>query len=230
MAPRWLADPSALIALESFWDTRDGACFYDRLRLPTALIRFFGRPQVSVAELVGAGLPLADLQDYLVDGDRSEPGNTEWLSPVSLTWPMGFAHSAYVAQQVMTTACLEAAFTKHQFLSKAGSLPDHRLPCVTAATDDVNAFVRLSRAERDEIIETPVSRLDKVWADMKILPKQEKLCDLSRSGVLLGVELVNGISLLPKRKRMGALMSGLRHLLSRQIASACAMHEYLGVL
>ena len=64
---------------------------------------------------------------------------------------------------------------------------------MAVATDDVNAFARLSRAERDEIIETPLSRLYKVWADMNILPKQEKSCDLSRSGVSLGVELVNGI-------------------------------------
>lgn len=73
---------------------------------------------------------------------------------------------------------MEAGFTEGQFLSNAGSLPDHRLPCVTVATDDVNAFVRLSRAERDVIAEPPLTRLDEVWADMNILPKHEKSVDL----------------------------------------------------
>lgn len=108
IAPRWLADPSALIALESSWDaplymsTRDGACFYDQLLLPSALIRFCGRPQVSVTELLQAGLPIEELRNYLIDGEGVKLGGREQLSPVCLTWPMGFAHSSYVAQQVMT--------------------------------------------------------------------------------------------------------------------------------
>ena len=133
LAPRWLAEPSALIALESSWDapiyvsTRDGACFYDQLRLPSALIQFFGRPQIRVNELVKAGLSISTLTASLVDGEGSQPGDDEWLTPVSLTWPMGFAHSAYVAQQVMTSACVKAGFKQAQFLSSAGSLHDQNL-------------------------------------------------------------------------------------------------------
>ena len=55
--PRLLADPVALTALEASLDqplymsSRDGACFYDQLALPGALVPYFGRPQVRVREL-----------------------------------------------------------------------------------------------------------------------------------------------------------------------------------
>ena len=234
--PRWVADPSALIALESSWDrpiyvsTRDGACFFDQLLLPTPLCRFFGRPQISVGELVKAGLPIAELRDYLIDGDGLELDDVTLLAPVSLTWPMGFAHSAYVAQQIMTEACLLAGFSENQFLSSAGSIPDPLLPCVTVAIDDVNAFVRLSREERVALQESPLADLDEVWAEINIIAKQEKSSDLSRSGVMLGVELVNGMQLHPKRKRFGSLFGGLLDLLTIGMTSPRALHEYLGVL
>ena len=174
-APRWLADPSALIALESPWDrpiyvsSRDGACFFDQLLLPTSLCRFFGRPQISVAELVKAGLPITEVQDYLIDDDGHKLDGFTLVTPLSLTWPMGFAHSAYVAQQIMTESCLLAGFSENQFLSSAGSIPDPLLPCVTVATDDVNAFARLSLEERVALEESPLVDLDEVWAEMKIM-------------------------------------------------------------
>lgn len=181
--PRWLADPSALIALESSWDrpiyvsTRDGACFFDQLLLPASLCKFFGRPQISIGELVKAGLPIAQHRDYLIDDDGLKLDSFTLVAPVSLTWPMGFAHSAYVAQQIMTEACLLAGFSENQFLSSAGSIPDPLLPCVTLATDDVNAFVRLFREERTELEESPLADLDKIWVEMKIMAKLDKSLD-----------------------------------------------------
>ena len=236
LAPRWLADPSALIVLESSCDsplylsTRDGACFYDQLKAPSSLIQYFGRPQLKASELHAVGLSGDELRTFLVDGDGSEPSAGDWLTPVSLTWPMGFAHSSYVAQQVMTASCLAAGFQQSQFLTNAGALPHQHLPCVAVATDDVNMFVRLSKHERDEITEPPLQSLDDVWAAWELQPKREKCDDLLRSGVVLGVELVNGMSLVPKRKRMGSLVGGLCSLLADPVTTPRFMQSFLGTL
>ena len=236
LAPPLLADPSALIALESSWDapiymsTRDGACFYDQLQLPRVLSRYFGRPEVKVCELLAGGISTAALAESLLDGDVSQLGPDVWVTPVSITLAMGFAHSAYVAQQVMVSACLEAGFTRSQFLSNARSFHDPNRPCVTVATDDVNVFSRLSRTERDALTELPMQSLDEVWKKWNIKPKDGKSVDLARSGAMLGNELVNGMRLLPKSRRLGALLGGFMSLLSTKRASPASMHEFVGVV
>ena len=102
--PRWLADPAALIALEASVDaplylsTRDGECFFDQLALEAPLIPYFGRPQLQVHELVAAGLEFSDIEELIIDPSTSTLTDESWLASVSLTWPMGFGHSAFVAQ------------------------------------------------------------------------------------------------------------------------------------
>ena len=61
-------------------------------------------------------------------------------------------------------------------------------------------------------------------------PKVEKGVDLARSGGLLGVELVSGLSLLPKSKRLGVLLASLIALLSDPWSSPQAIQSYLGTL
>ena len=162
-----------------------------------------------------AGLPIEKIRGYSIDDDGLELGCGTLLAPVSLTWPMGFAHSAYVAQQIMIEDCLLAGLSKkNKILSSAGSMPAHHLPCITVATDYVNAFARLSREERAELQESPLACLDEVWSEMKIIAQLEKSSDLSRSGVMLGVELVNGMQLHPKRTRLGVVFGGLTVLLT----------------
>ena len=106
-APSWLADPSALVALESSWDsplylsTEYGACFFDQLRLPSSLVHFFGRPQFRVSELCPTFFSYAELRSFLIDDDGAELRAKDLLTPVGLTWPMSFAHSSYVAQEVV---------------------------------------------------------------------------------------------------------------------------------
>ena len=52
--------------------------------------------------------------------------------------------------------------------------------------------------------------------------------DLVRSGGLLGVELVNGLSLMPKFKRMGVLVGNLVALLAPPHATPGSLHGFLG--
>ena len=194
------------------------------------MTQYFGRPQIRARDLYDVGLDVSALRDLVIDGNGTDVCESEWLTPVSLTWPMGFAHSSYVAQQVLTHACLAAGFQPTQFLAHAGALPHPYLASVAVATDDLNLFTRLSPQQRAEISGPPLAVLDRVWAEMGILPKVEKSLDLSQSGVMLGVESVNGMQLHPKRKRLGALFGGLMVLLTDGAASPRATHEYLGVL
>ena len=127
-APRWLADPAALVALEAspdaplYLSTRDGACFFDQLALETPLIPFFGRPQLQVHELADAGLELDAITELIIDDFPRPLTDDSWLAPVNMTWPMGFAHSTFGAQEVMTASCLAAGFRPSQFLTSAGTL------------------------------------------------------------------------------------------------------------
>lgn len=96
-------------------------------------------------------LDMDTVNRYVVDSSAKTVVEDDWLTPVGLTWPMGFSHSAFVAQQVMTETCLQAGFVQEQFLFKDGALPDASLPSIAVATDDVNAFVRLpSHVARDK--------------------------------------------------------------------------------
>ena len=92
--------------------------FLDQLRIEKALVPYMGRPQVLVRELceplcdaTGAESPgdpdsnyftLDEVQIFFVDADPCGVKPDLWLSPVSLTWPMGFSHSAFVAMQLMS--------------------------------------------------------------------------------------------------------------------------------
>ena len=113
-----------------------------------------------------------------------------WLAPVSLTWPMGFAHSAFVAQQFMTSSCLEAGFGPSHTLTSAGTLLTPRLASIAVATDDVNVFTRLAPHGRSEGTVDPMRGLGRAWHDWKVEPKYETSVDIVKSGALLGVELV----------------------------------------
>ena len=163
--PRWLADPSALVVLEASWDiplclsTRNGACFYDQLRAPRELIKHFGRPQLKVSELTAAGISARELNAFVIDGAGGLLRDNDWVTPVNLTWPMGFAHSSCIAQQVMTSACLAAVFKEGQFITTAGALPQQSCPVVAVATDDINCFVRVPRHQPLDGVEPPRKRL-----------------------------------------------------------------------
>lgn len=235
-APRWLADPAALVSLEASLDaplylsTRDGACFYDQLKLSAALVPYFGRPLIRVSELIEVGLGITEIAALVIDAGADALNAGDWLAPVGLTWPMVFTHSAFVAQQLMTASCLQAGFDPSQFLTSAGPLPNPYLASIAVATDDVNVFTRLSMHDRLVITDAPLCELDRVWRDWGIEPKHEKSADMVKSGALLGVELVNGLSLMPKCKRFGSLVGSLQVLLRKPMASPTAVHSYAGVL
>ena len=54
--------------------------------------------------------------------------------------------------------------------------------------------------------------------------------DLTKSGASLGVELSNGVDLMPKQKRLGCLFAGLVALIKNPMATPKGLHGYLGTL
>ena len=65
--PRHLASPSAFKGIDMSTagqlrvSKRDGRCFFDQLLLPSSLRPFMGRPKVSVAELLEAGMTMEEV-------------------------------------------------------------------------------------------------------------------------------------------------------------------------
>ena len=69
-----------------------------------------------------------------------------------------------------------------------------------------------------------------MWKAWQLAPKPEKCVDLAKSGGLLGVELINGLSLAPKFKRLGSIVSSLVALLGSKRGSPQNVHSFLGTV
>ncbi len=67
LRPRRLGNPAALLGLDwpagtrVCWSKRDAASFFDTLLCPESFQPWFGRPPVSVSELLQAGLPMSEV-------------------------------------------------------------------------------------------------------------------------------------------------------------------------
>ena len=117
----------------------DGRCLFDQLRVPTALRSWFGRPSISVKELLGTGLltirdikrSLAGSESFCIDGV---------VFPVSVVWPMGFAWSSYLAQCTMLGVCQRAHLTSSKVLAEDAEPPLDLGSTFALATDDIMHF------------------------------------------------------------------------------------------
>ena len=128
--PPWLSSPSCLADLEASDDrpllmsARDGACFFDQLRVPKDLQPYFGKPYVSCEELCRHGdnsvdfAPLlsAELERILGSADAVTIKGSTRVYPVSTCWPMGHCWSSAISQHVMTDCCVTAGVPADAFL------------------------------------------------------------------------------------------------------------------
>ena len=81
------------------WSKRDAASFFDTLLCPDTLRTWFGRPTVTVQELMSVGaMTLEEVQQLSDDGTALTP--TSAVYPYSRVWPMGYSWSSAVAQDV----------------------------------------------------------------------------------------------------------------------------------
>ena len=237
--PPYLANPGALAELEASHDLplwmsgRDAESFFDQLALPAELQPFFGRPFVTVTELLTgtdseAPLPSLDavrqhlVQDHCIDADSE-------LCPVSRVWPMGFGWSSFVAQSVMIDTLIAAKFLPGQFLTEEGALPLPGMSCVSIATDDVIHFQRASPMQAEQLV-SPLARLDEEWRSRGLISQPSKSFDLESDGVCLGVELVSGTCLAPKASRLSDIMCAIIALMRHPWASPGQVASLLGML
>ena len=235
--PPFLANPAALADLEASRDRplwvsgRDAQVFFDQLQAPAALTPFFGRPGLSMEELRSGPAPLTDeeLAGYVLDpAAPTEAGAL--LAPVSRVWPMGFGWSSFIAQSYMLDCCDAAGFSRAQLVTEEGRLGPAEDAMLSIATDDVLHYLRGSRAEREALAEPPLAALDAEWATRGLVPNLTKAFDLEPSATALGMEIRDGVRLLPKGGRVCDLLAGCADLLGGAQASPREVAAFSGVL
>ena len=82
--PPFLANPSSFLEIlvepgeRIYFSKRDASAYFDTLRAPEALQPYFGRPCVTVLELMNAtGLSQEEIRNYVVDHPDSVTVNTK---------------------------------------------------------------------------------------------------------------------------------------------------------
>ena len=166
--PPLLADPAGLIHLECsrhapLWmSQRDAQVWFDQLRLPPHLAKYMGRPPVEVRELLSLGMDLSELQATLLDDVELDESSR--VTPVNLTWAMGYSWSSFVAQSTMIQSCHSAGFPRECFVTEGHQLPSQYVTsiCGTIAvnTEDVTHFLRSTRRNVTALDIPPLALLD----------------------------------------------------------------------
>ena len=236
--PPWLTTPSDLGSLEAsdtrplLMTKRDGKAFFDQLYADPVLRPWLGKPSVTVDELCGnttspsdtsTGRPLTrdELVGALTEYDSSDLDGTLALTPLARCWPMGSSWASTLAQSVMTSAALKSGIHESQLLSSENALPPDDLPAVSVATDDVIIIERLTNADMAPgTVSDVAKRLDDTWQQLGIVGKSTKTVDRALDETALGMDLVRGRLLLPKRSRLLDLVSALVSLLTLERISA----------
>ncbi|CAE7040158.1 unnamed protein product [Symbiodinium sp. CCMP2592] len=139
--PRRLANPSCFLDVNASGDSlyfskRDAATFFDALKVPKALQRWFGQPAVQVRELVEAGMSLECILSLCDDLPSRDVKADTWLYPASVVWPMGFSWSSAVAQDTALAVCARAGIREESILSPDHTAPERQQELVFVATDD----------------------------------------------------------------------------------------------
>jgi len=227
--PRHLASPTALTFLECGsgkglrCSKRDASCWFDQLRLPTELQRWMGRPRVSLRDLCSiGGMTIEEVQTCLLPGESHQAA---WFYPVSLTWPMGFAWSSYIAQEVLLNTCHEAGMRESQVLSCEASTPLSFSLVFAAATDDVMIF----SDEGEGHTLKAARQLDAELSRRGAIRNTAKDVDDELCATCVGVSLEDGTHLGVPPARCLSMIVTVLYLLKSQKASPKQVHQQLGV-
>ena len=196
--------PSALVHLETdrahpfYVAKKDGTCFFDQLSLPKDLCRYMGRPRVHLNELLGVdGMTSAELHSYFLSGERVTD-LAETITPVNLTWAMGFSWSSYVAQSVMTGCCMRAGATVDTFLAHDGTVPEDMTAVIGVATDDVMHFSN----EGPDRGQAWMEGLENIFAAVGVVSNPSKDLVGSRNATCVGIDFVEGTKLMPQVSKL----------------------------
>ena len=143
---------------------------------------------------------------------------------------MGFGWSSFIAQSYMLNCCDTAGFGREQLVTEEGRLAPVQDAMLSIATDDVLHYQRASQAEREAIVVPPLAALDADWATRGLVPNLTKAFDLEPSATALGMEIRDGVRMLPKGARVCDLLAGCADLLGGPQATPREVSAFGGVL
>ena len=169
-----------------------------------------------------------ELQAALLDEDRGPIDESTVMTPLCVSWPMGYAWSSSAAQCVMTGSVLDMGVRPEKFLGDEHTLPPKGVTTFSAETDDVLAFELGPRGGLLDNADAPLKALDEVWDNHGIISKEEKAVDRQLDGTALGIDFINGCELQPKQSCLIDMLAGLVDLLGNPICSRKDLSRYLG--
>ncbi|CAE7858645.1 PDE9A [Symbiodinium necroappetens] len=226
--PRHLASPTALSFLECSKDRplrvskRDASCWFDQLELPASLRLFMAKPAVSTDELVKAGMTCQEQLLYMEAGHDWQEGQ---LFPVHHVWPMGFAWSSYIAQEVMLMICSRAGIQETSLLACDCETPSSFRSVAAVATDDVMFFSDAGPG----VTRQAANAFDDEMTAQGALRNAKKDVNDQLNATCVGVDLVSGCYLdIPGR--LLALLITFLFLSTQGRASPKQVHQLLGTL
>ena len=94
----------------------DARCCFDQLMLPCGLKEWFGRPPITLGDLLRYTDTSLEELDALLPGVALLRGSDR-LWPVSTSWPMGFSWSSFVAQSKLLKCCRDSGLTDEHMLA-----------------------------------------------------------------------------------------------------------------
>ena len=230
--PRRLGNPSVFTKIVKAKDTRlhfskrDAKTYFDLLLLPTSMRPYFGRPRVNLGKLAETlHMPVEDLRSYFDGCGSRNLRSGMYVTPVSVTWPMGFSWSSFVAQEQMVTVCRTAGLEEHQLLCLDDPCPIGCGELATVATDDV-VFVHSCPDVATSRLET----YDSALASYNIEKNPDKDVDCVAEVTALGVHVSNSPPLVEADiGKLSSLLPGFVGLLKSSHVSPLHFAGMLGV-
>ena len=207
--PPHLASPTALLNLEVGPDQyiyvckRDARVYFDQLRLPEELRRFFGRPAVRAGDLARfGGVSWCEIKDMI----GYDVADQTLLYPLCTSFPMGFSWSSFVAQTVLLARCFESGLDLSKMLSDSNPCPRDMQQTFAVATDDVMIFTVGGPNARNPGAKA-CARLDNAIGKRGIQGAPEKDINDKMDATVIGIDVSNGRYLCPAAKKLALIMS-----------------------
>ena len=116
---------------------RDISNCFESLQAPLELHPFFGRPSITVQNLLDTGKWTLESLTPLIDdlGHETVTGDTR-IFPCSTSWPQGFSWSSCVAQECSLSLCRLTGLRDEQILSLDSPVPPDAAELAAVCTDD----------------------------------------------------------------------------------------------
>ena len=208
-----------------YMSKRDASSFFDVLKAPGETHRWFCCPPLQAGEHAAAMIAsLVGLREYLLDVEDIVSART-LFHPASLTWPMGFAWSSAVAQDVTLGILRDSGLQESYVICDTDEVPSDDSELAVVATDDTIFFHREEKTAGERL-----AAFDAALHANGIPRAVEK--DLSCVECLtgLGCELTSvPPRAAPDADKLGVLLLAIAGLSTERQASPRGIHAMLGL-